>query len=1003
MRGLLAVIGLTIGGVLFASDSVGDDQYEIRLNMSVNQPTETQQAWLRKKSGWDNWNQTTSGWMTIMSERTGLPHRAWGAGIDFDGVDVETKHLNFVETVLPYFSIPQNQIAADFNKNRSPKHDRIFQKQQVNGYDVLLSQLQTKWKEGKLVLWALDWWADAYVPEGEILSDEVILQHAIEGMNIQNLEFEWGELAILPDSYAEGEFRLVKQLNIKGKIEGLVKNYDTWVDAHTGRIWYRQNQIVHHVGKKIVQPMGFAKPKSKNTNKSITNKPVEALPIVSGQTNALAHDMYPYEAAVELAMPHLRLDLNGQTYYSNENGGFSTNINQELNNVNVSLEGRWCTIYTNGVTPSGNYTFENGYETYIVPGNTKEASAYRSTNLIHDHMKDWMPDFTDLDFSLTTNIDVDGECNAFYDGTSINFYDTGGGCNPTSLIADVVYHEYGHGINGYFYNSLGAWFNNGAMNEGYADFWAMSLGDIAEIGKGFYTDNNDGIRRYDIDPKVYPEDIVGEVHADGEIIAGAWYDTHLLLGGNWDSTLELFVDAYPGLQATATNGDEGQAFTDVLLDALQADDDDGDLMNGTPNAAAIIEGFDIHGISLFSYAEVEHIPADYVEEQTTIEIEAEVEIVFPYNVYFDAVYLTYRNGPSDEWNQVVMDQDGDTFTFLIDGEPSGTVIEYYMHIEDVFGGVSGVTPIASNYENNSNLPYYLIVGCYPYLINDSDDYADFGFWDMGVPGDNATTGDWEETIPVGSYAEVGNPESAVAPSADHTVGFAGYCFLTGVSPGADAGIGENDVDGGHTTLRSPIIDLTPYQNPVMEYWRWYVNAPSGGANPASDWWQVQISSDGGDTWQYLENTSQQDIDWRRKAFNISEHIELTSEFMMQFIASDSTTVGEYLDGGSLVEGALDDIILYDVLPQNHSTSDIEHSVDFMLMPNPTSDVVRLQNLFGLTPIRIYNSAGALVYEGTSSEGGNATIDVSGFANGIYTVESRNSMARRSAERLEIIN
>ena len=89
------------------------------------------------------------------------------------------QHLNFVETVLPYFSISQHQISVDFNKNRSLKHDRIFQKQQVNGYDVLFSQLQTKWKEGKLVLWALDWWADAYVPEGEILSDEVILQHAI--------------------------------------------------------------------------------------------------------------------------------------------------------------------------------------------------------------------------------------------------------------------------------------------------------------------------------------------------------------------------------------------------------------------------------------------------------------------------------------------------------------------------------------------------------------------------------------------------------------------------------------------------------------------------------------------------------------------------------------------------------------------------------------------------------------------------------------------------------
>ena len=76
----------------------------------------------------------------------------------------------------------------------------------------------------------------------------------------------------------------------------------------------------------------------------------------------------------------------------------------------------------------------------------------------------------------------------------------------------------------------------------------------------------------------------------------------------------------------------------------------------------------------------------------------------------------------------------------------------------------------------------------------------------------------------------------------------------------------------------------------MEYWRWYVNAPPTGANPGADWWQVEISSDGGDSWQYLENTSQQDVSWRRKVFNISDHVDLTSEFVMRFIASDSTTV-----------------------------------------------------------------------------------------------------------------
>ena len=64
---------------------------------------------------------------------------------------------------------------------------------------------------------------------------------------------------------------------------------------------------------------------------------------------------------------------------------------------------------------------------------------------------------------------------------------------------------------------------------------------------------------------MYPDDIVGEVHADGEIIAGAWHDTHLLMGGDWDNTLELLL-MHIRLQATAVNVMKVKR-TDVLLDA----------------------------------------------------------------------------------------------------------------------------------------------------------------------------------------------------------------------------------------------------------------------------------------------------------------------------------------------------------------------------------------------------------------------------------------------------
>jgi hypothetical protein len=725
-------------------------------------------------------------------------------------------------------------------------------------------------------------------------------------------------------------------------------------------------------------------------------------PVISGQMNSLVHASYPYEPSEELGMPHLNLLLNGQTFYTDENGGFITNISSAVTNASIELKGKWSHIYTNNTTPLVLLNFQNGYSILSAPGNPREVSAYRSVNLIHDHMREWLINFDDLDFPLTTNIDVEGECNAFYDGNSINFFNTGGGCNPTSLIADVVYHEYGHGINSFYYNSLGAGFYNGAMNEGYADFWAMSLADIAEIGKGFYEENNDGIRRYDSEPKVYPQDLVGEVHADGEIIAGAWYDTHLLMGGDWDETLSLFVDAYPGLQATAADGDEGQAFTDVLLDVLQADDDDDDLLNGTPNAIDIIEGFSIHGITLFSYATVDHYPVEFTPSNEGIEIEAQVDIVFPYNLYFDGVYLSYRTLFTDSWAEVLMDQNDDFFTALIDGQSAGTVVEYIIKIKDVFGGVSGVSPMAADYVSNANLPYYIVVGSYPYLINDSDDYADFGNWQLGLPTDNATTGEWEETIPVGSYGEAGNPSSIVAVDSDHTVGFAGYCFLTGVSPGPSAGIGENDVDGGHTTLESPVIDLTIYDNPVMTYWRWYVNAPSTGANPGTDWWQVQISNDGGSNWQYLENTFQQDMSWRRKAFRVADYFELTDEFQMRFIASDSTTVGEYLDGGSLIEAALDDIILYDVVPHNDATNDIDEYPSVSVSPNPSSVAATLNFALHSTPVRVYNSVGALVLESTTTASGTLSLDISSWKSGLYTIKLRDIKAVRQILRLEVI-
>ncbi len=106
--------------------------------------------------------------------------------------------------------------------------------------------------------------------------------------------------------------------------------------------------------------------------------------------------------------------------------------------------------------------------------------------------------------------------------------------------ADVIWHEYGHAIQhdqitGSFEYELRA------MGEGFGDYWAGSYSALisswesdfvftwdAGITPSGYGAIWDG-RRLDED-KHYPEDLVGQVHDDGEIWSAALWDIHNVLG-----------------------------------------------------------------------------------------------------------------------------------------------------------------------------------------------------------------------------------------------------------------------------------------------------------------------------------------------------------------------------------------------------------------------------------------------------------------------------------------
>ena len=114
--------------------------------------------------------------------------------------------------------------------------------------------------------------------------------------------------------------------------------------------------------------------------------------------------------------------------------------------------------------------------------------------------------------------------------------------------AEVILHEYGHAIH-FSQNFAFASVEAGAISEGFGDYWAVTVADVvsptpdapcvADWDAVSYTsDVPHCLRRTDEDLH-YPEDLVGRVHADGQIWSRALWDLRQRLGNVTADTVIL--------------------------------------------------------------------------------------------------------------------------------------------------------------------------------------------------------------------------------------------------------------------------------------------------------------------------------------------------------------------------------------------------------------------------------------------------------------------------------
>lgn len=822
---------------------------------------------------------------------------------------------------------------------QAPKADYINYIQEIDGHSVAYSRLSFRFtKSGDLARIQM---SDYGHPKGNTTLS--VNEQEAKKIALQDL----GELAVSKAQIAtDWEWYPVPAANgyslhpawhfdVEARLQGNIPlSLTGYIDAVTGAILERTNETKEASFDLTVKGMVY---------KGNTSVPPTAEPLAN-----------------------LELTIDSNKYFTDAAGRFSSSLISLPSAASIPLKGKWSTVIDSVAiaTPSFNDTVLTGGGTFLYPtvspSGSGHVNAYYHVNKVHDFMKGYFTTFTRLDTSLTTNVELTtGSCNAYYTKSTINFYKESSGCNSFAEIGDIVYHEYGHGISDLFYRFISSRsMRNGALNEGCSDIWAISITHNPILGENVFKGSKGSIRRYDGMPQVYPLDLetnptYASVHKNGQIIAGTWWDVAKNLG-SVDSMTKLFTDVYYDVPDGAA-GTEGKVYQSILVDALMADDDNSNLLDGTPHYKQIVAAFAKHGIYLGGDVKITHTELTHQVPFTPIEVKANLSLTT--KTYFHDLTMYYRINGAGTWTPVVMtDSSAGSLKFsgFIPAQLTGTVVEYYFIVHDGMDNPTAFFPITCNpalADNQRTLPYQFGVGVISGQSNSFESVVS-GWLIGGNSGDDASAGLWKQTVPVK------NPNFNSFPAKDHTTG-TGKCLVTG--NGVSGGTFGLGVTSGTSTVLSPIFSISGFTSPVIEYYRWFSNE-QGFSNFKNDPWIVKVRNSASAPWTTVENTYQGDNNWRRRIFRLSTFMPSGSrQVQLMFVASDSVITTLDNDGGSSTIGGIDDVFIYD--QGNTLETPAIPATRAEIYPNPADDKLRIVLQTGSTgTISLYDMMGKKVAE-----------------------------------------
>ncbi len=264
---------------------------------------------------------------------------------------------------------------------------------------------------------------------------------------------------------------------------------------------------------------------------------------------------------------------------------------------------------------------------------------------------------------------------------------------------------------------------------------------------------------------------------------------------------------------------------------------------------------------------------------------------------------------------------------------------------------------------------------------------------------DAEFGNWERGIPTASTfeGETYNPGTGASLSEND------FCFTTGMVGNEDAN--NNDVDNGKTVITSPEFDLTDYENPHINYSRYFSNG--GGVTTPDD--RLTISLSNGEETVDVEIVSVNTEplkSWADVNLRVEDYIVPTANMTIAASVADGSF-------DHIVEAAFDAFSVVDSMSTEEpldstdtSIDQITFNIDLMISPNPVSNfmLVEINNYNDVfanqedLKLNIYDLSGKLI-QSLNANSNVTKVNTQELVPGTYIVELANNSGKLVTEKV----